>query len=124
MTTEVEHGTTTGEVFLQQPRSGITGGRIEPFESLDLRLGGYADFTRFDNLLDSCDHWIKAPIIRNAKLYAVTAGGVNHSVTLLRVHRHRLFAKHMLSCFSRRDRLHGMKMNRSSNVHRIYLVVT
>src|SRR6266850_2706055 len=45
VTAKVEHRTTTGELFLQQPRSGIAGGWIEPLKSLDLRESGHADFT-------------------------------------------------------------------------------
>ncbi len=124
VTAKVEHRTTTGELFLQQPQSGIAGGWIEPLKSFDLCQSGHADFTRLDNLLNPFDHRIKAAIISNAELYALAASGVDHPITLLHIHSHRLFAEHMLSCSSVRDRLCGMKMNRSSDVHCIYLVIT
>jgi len=65
---KVEHRSTTSELLLNQPGAGVFRRRIEPLKSVNLDNCGNANLTRLNHISYSGNHWIKMPVISDAKL--------------------------------------------------------
>ena len=123
MTAKVEHRPAAGELFPQQPRARMISRGIELLERIDLRQHGGAYFPGFDNCLNAFDDRIKMAVVSNAEFHFVAATSFNHLIALADIHRHRLFAEHVLPCFGGRDGLRSMQVNRCGDVDRVDLFI-
>ena len=97
---------------------------IERFEGVYLSQHRNPDFTQLNYFLNAFDHRIKTAVVGDPKFHFTHSAGGDNAIAFTHIHRHRLFAQHMLPCFRGGNRLISMQMNRRGDVNRVDFLIT